>query len=240
MPTNHLENSTNVYALDPEPWVIGRAVEVVVLYADTRGFSNWVLTVTPDQVADFSYALYEYTVHLGVHTQRPFRKFLGDGFLLLWEVPDCGSAGNALSLALGTAFEIHKWYWHASAERAYPSPAGLGIAIAGGTSICVQPSLVGERDFVGYPLNCGARLQGLAGPYGVVLDAHSTALATVHHRRLLREHSPTLHLALHPPTPAATLRVRAMKGLREEDRGGFSYVTWPAIGAKLWERDGRL
>lgn len=137
-------------------------VNIVVLYADIRQFSRWLFSVSPEQAAELIRIEYERVIQLAHDYYHTFHKFLGDGYLLIWEVDDVDSFENVLSLAIGAAFEIHKKYWYTSKELKYLAPEGLGIGIACGEAVRVQPETYikefNEPDFIGYPMNCGARL----------------------------------------------------------------------------------
>lgn len=224
--------------------VTGKKAEIVVLYADMRDFSDWSFSVSPDQVAEVVQIQYERVIQLAQDYKHSFHKFLGDGFLLIWEISDHGSIADTLHWALGAAFEIHKKYWHVSKKLGYPTPNGLGIGISCGDVVKVQPETfireLNEPDFVGYPMNCGARLQSLAGPYGVVLDSNGAEVASNNKNRVLRESNSVSRLSLIDPTKKALQKARSVKGLKERDTVGFKYVIWQHLQNNLWSTDGRI
>ena len=96
-----------------------------------------------------------------------------------------------------------------------------------------------EPDFVGYPMNSGARLQKLAGPFGTVVDHNAVKVATEHPARVLREGNHVLQLELVKPNNKAIALADKFTGLHENDIFGFRYVTWPYIKDALWKVDGR-
>ena len=224
--------------------VTGEKAEIVVLYADIRNFSDWSFSVSPDQVAEVVRIQYERVIQLSQDYKHSFHKFLGDGFLLIWETSDHGSIADALQWALGAAFEIHKKYWYTSKDLGYPTPKGLGTGISCGEVVKVQPETfireLNEPDFVGYPMNCGARLQSLAGPYGVVLDSKGVESAINNNDKVLRENDSVTGLSLLDPTPNALRRASSFKGLIKRDKVGFKYVVWPNLQNHLWITDGRI
>ena len=224
--------------------VTGEKAEIVVLYADIRNFSDWSFSVSPDQVAEVVQIQYERVIQLAQDYKHSFHKFLGDGFLLIWETSDHGSIADALQWALGAAFEIHKKYWYTSKDLGYPTPNGLGTGISCGEVVKVQPETfireLNEPDFVGYPMNCGARLQSLAGPYGVVLDSKGVESAINNNDKVLRENDSVTGLSLLDPTPNALRRASSFKGLIKRDKVGFKYVVWPNLQNHLWITDGRI
>jgi adenylate cyclase len=233
------------FSITDEPLkVTGEKAEIVVLYADIRNFSDWSFSVSPDQVAEVVQIQYERVIQLAQDYKHSFHKFLGDGFLLIWETSDHGSIADALQWALGAAFEIHKKYWYTSKDLGYPTPKGLGIGISCGEVVKVQPETfikeLNEPDFVGYPMNGGARLQSLAGPYGVVLDSKGVDAAINNNDRVLRENDSVIGLSLLDPTPNALRRAYSLKGLTKRDKVGFKYVIWPNLQNHLWITDGRI
>ncbi|MBI3320195.1 MAG: adenylate/guanylate cyclase domain-containing protein [Candidatus Omnitrophica bacterium] len=226
------------------PVITGEGTEIVVLYADIREFSKWSLATVPARVAGLVEILYNRVIQLAQDYRHTFHKFLGDGYLLIWEKADHGTVADVLPWALGAAFEIHKKYWYAALELGYPSPKGLGIGIACGGAVKVQPGVLikelNELDFIGYPMNCGARLQSLAGPYGVVLDAAGVRAALDNKERSLSKGIPALELELLDPLPTALEKASKLNGLTEGDRVGFKYVVWPHVQEALWKTDGRI
>ncbi|MDP3142613.1 MAG: adenylate/guanylate cyclase domain-containing protein [Candidatus Omnitrophota bacterium] len=222
----------------------GQIVEIVVLYADIRNFSEWANSASPVQVAELVEIEYERVVQLAQDYKHSFHKFLGDGFLLIWETSDFGSIADALHFATGAAFEIHKKYWYVSKDLGYCAPKGLGVGIACGKAVKVLPETfikeLNELDFVGYPMNCGARLQSLSGPYGVVLDSNGVEAAAENSGRVLRNGNSVLELSLLDPTPKALEKASSLKGLTKRDRLGFKYLIWPELQNKLWITDGRI
>lgn len=224
--------------------VTGEKLEIVVLYADFRDFSIWLNGASIEHAGVLMRMQYERVVQLHLDCKHTFHKFLGDGFLLVWEVQDYGSYQDALHWAIGAAFEIHKKFWYERQDLGFSSPEGMGIGIACGEAVRVQPETylleMNEPDLLGYPMNAGARLQGLARAYGVVLDSMGVKLARTHPERVLGPKDTVMRLQLVPATIAAIEKSKTMKGLSKDDRTGFLYVTWPNVQASLWGTDGRL
>ncbi len=225
--------------------VTGEKVDIVVLFADIRNFSSWLHNVSAEQAAELIQIEYEKVIQLAHDYYHTYHKFLGDGFLLIWEITDVDGFENALSLAIGAAFEIHKKYWYSSKDLRFNSPEGLGIGIACGEAVRVQPESfikeMNEPDFVGYPMNCGARIQNLANPYGVVVDSYGALLAKKSPDHILSTASSrALHKHLLRPTENALKVAAEMKGLSDRDKTDFRYIIWPYNQDHLWETDGRL
>ena len=63
----------------------GAKTDVVALFADIRGFSNWCNTQPLEHVADLMKIQFERVIQICNDHHHSFHKFLGDGFLLLWD-----------------------------------------------------------------------------------------------------------------------------------------------------------
>jgi adenylate cyclase len=158
----------------------GARSRIVAMFADMRGFSNWSETQPLDHVADLVKLQFGYVMQLCDDYQQPFQKFLGDGFVLLWELESDDDLARCLASALDATFALHKGYAELAQSLPYSAPAGYGVGISIGEAIRIQlePHLsdASEVDFVGYPLNCAARMQTLASGFGTALCA-STVVA---------------------------------------------------------------
>ena len=86
----------------------GEKLDVVVVYADLRGFAQWSLAMSAAEVTKIIEIVYDRVIQLAFFYKHTLHKFLGDGFVLIWEVNDHGSKAEALHWALAAAFEIHK------------------------------------------------------------------------------------------------------------------------------------
>ncbi|MBI4549066.1 MAG: adenylate/guanylate cyclase domain-containing protein [Ignavibacteriae bacterium] len=229
---------------DKESFIHGEKVNVAVVYADLRGFAQWSLTSTPSQITRVIEVVYDRVIQLAFFYKHTFHKFLGDGFVLIWEEKDHGTLADALHWALAAAFEIHKRYWYIAERLQFPSPLGFGIGIACGEVVRIDPETfipeLNDPDFVGYPMNCGARLQKLAGPYGTVLDSRGVDIAMKNPERVLRTTNEILRLELFKPHNKAISMAHTFTGLQEDDIFGFCYVTWPYVKNSLWNVDGRV
>ncbi|MBI3765863.1 MAG: hypothetical protein HY277_05100 [Ignavibacteriales bacterium] len=102
-----------------------------------------------------------------------------------------------------------------------------------------MPSDLNEPDFVGYPMNCGSRLQKLAGPYGTVIDSVAAKVADQNPERVLRQNNHILRLEMMKPHNKAIAIASKLTGLQEDDIFGFRYVVWPFVRDALWKADGR-
>ncbi len=229
---------------DKVPIIHGEKVDVVAVYADLRGFAHWSLNSPPDQITKIIECVYDRVIQLAFFYKHTFHKFLGDGFLLIWEVSDYRTRAEALHWALAASFEIHKRYWYLAQTLKFPPPLGFGIGISMGEVVRIDPETfipeLNEPDFVGYPMNSGARLQKLAGPYGTVIDTVSAREAKSNPHRVLRCENNILRLELLEPNEKASIVAQKFTGLSENDIQGFQYVVWPYVMNSLWNVDGRL
>ena len=236
---------TNTLTLtDRRSFIHGEKLDVVAVYADLRGFAQWSLTSSASDITRVIEVVYDRVIQLAFFYKHTFHKFLGDGFVLIWEVKDHGSRAEALHWALAAAFEIHKRYWYIAQQLRFPSPSGFGIGVSLGEVVRIDPETfipeMNEPDFVGYPMNCGARLQKLAGPYGTVIDSGAVDVALDNPDRVLRTANNILSLELVTPNNKAINMASKFSGLSETDIYGFRYVVWPYVKDALWRVDGRV
>lgn len=229
---------------EKQPGIRGEKLEVVVAYADIRGFSQWSLKASATQVIKVIEIVYDRVIQLAFFYKHTFHKFLGDGFVLVWEVADHGSPQEALYWALSASFEIHKRYWYMTQYLNFETPPGFGIGLACGSVVRVDPETfipeLNEPDFVGYPMNCGARMQKLAGPYGTVIDSTGVKHIRQKSDRVLREKNPIIALELAEPEEASIALAHRLTGLRHEDVFGFRYISWPYLQKTLWKTNGHI
>ena len=94
-------------------------------------------------------------------------------------------------------------------------------------------SEMNEVDFVGYPLNCAARMQTLATAYGTVLSSTALDLLSSHDwpHTSYQQH-------LFPPSDTALRQAASMKGLQDRDRTDFRYLVFGTGYASLWRVTG--
>lgn len=225
--------------------VSGTRSDVVVLFADIRGFSNWCNSGAGlDHVGHVIKTQYERLIQISNDQHPCFHKFLGDGFLLLWETDQGMDSALCLKLAIDAAFEIHKKYWYFAKELPYKAPAGYGIGISVGSAIRIQPETflkeMNEIDFLGYPLNCGARMQSLSGPFGVTLCSSTAARIAESPDEFLYPAVPGFRRVLHAPSAVALEKAKLANGLLPQDRADFRHLTWPDSQRELWKTNGIL
>jgi len=216
----------------------GLRTDVVALFSDIRGFSNWCETQSLDNVADLMTIQFERVIQICNDHHHSFHKFLGDGFVLLWEPDEDLTLDHCLAHALDAAFHLHKKYWYLSKDLAYPAPSGYGVGIAVGQAIRIQPETflreMNEVDFVGYPLNCAARIQTLASGYGTVVCSATARMLERSPDQFLHPSVPGFRRSLISPPNAILERAAQLKGLRSADRTDFRYLSYIDGQAQLW------
>ena len=206
-----------------ESSLAGTKTEVVALFADLRGFSSWCVTQPIENVAELIKIQLERVVQILNDHHHCFHKFLGDGFLLLWESDEEMDISICLQHALAAAFHIHWKYWFLRSESSYELPVGYGLGISVGEAIRIQPETfikeMNEVDFLGYPLNCAARLQSLSDGFGTTVCSETA-------RRMLDNPSEYLisNRKLIEPFILALKRAEDMKGLKDIDRTEFRHL----------------
>ncbi len=234
---------TQLTLTDKTSLIRGEKLQVVAVYADLRNFAEWSLSSSADEITRVIEIIYDRVIQLAFFYKHTFHKFLGDGFVLIWEVNDHGSFAEALHWALAASFEIHKRYWYIAERLQFPSPLGFGIGISCGDVVRIDPETfipeMNESDFVGYPMNSGARLQKLAAPYGTVIDCRGVQIAESHPDRVLRQRNDILRLELLRPHNKAIAMASKFSGLNQDDMYGFRYIVWPYVKNALWNVDGR-
>ena len=111
-----------------------------------------------------------------------------------------------------------------------------------GEAVRIQPETflkeMNEVDFVGYPMNCAARMQSLSGAYGTTLCSGLVRLIGKEPESFLYPDTPSFRRLFIPPSAKALERAKNMQGLTDADRIGFMHLTWPDCQRKLWRKDG--
>jgi len=229
--------NANLTITDGKSDLAGKRLNVVALFCDLRGFSNWCESVEVDQVESLMRTQFERVIQICNDHHHDFHKFLGDGFVLVWEESEEAPLHLCLAHAIDAAFHLHKKFWYLSQEMTYALPPGYGVGISVGEAVLLQPetfiSEMNEVDFVGYPLNCAARMQTLATAYGTVLSSTALDLLSSHDwpHTSYQQH-------LFPPSDTALRQAASMKGLQDRDRTDFRYLVFGTGYASLWRVTG--
>lgn len=212
---------------------------IVAVFADMRGFSNWSESQPLDRVAELVKLQYGQVMQICDAHDHPFQKFLGDGFVLLWELDDPADLARCLANALDATFDLHQAYGALAQSLPYPVPAGYGVGISVGEAIRIQlePHLneASEVDFVGYPLNCAARMQTLASGFGTAVCSSTAQVIGSRPDRYLQTLAPGFGRRLLEPSADMMQRAAVTKGLKPADRTGFRYLSFVAGQEWLWQ-----
>jgi class 3 adenylate cyclase len=151
-------------------------VQVVTMFFDLRGSTQWAhKTAGKDfsYVKDFINELREWALEqVSAPPQgRPnLIKFLGDGFMFVWEVPRplLKDTSNAIiKLADNMCTNYQQWINEDSFKQQFPwgVPVGIGLGVDVGPAIRFTFEN-GTDDYLGAPLNIAAKMQNLARPHG--------------------------------------------------------------------------
>jgi class 3 adenylate cyclase len=156
-------------------------VQVAALFFDLRGSTQWANNVVEhdrNYVRNFLDELREWALSKADASRmgRPnMVKFLGDGFMWVWEVngdnvPE--SADRAADLGCHLRNEYLAWVKGKDFRRKFPwgAPAGIGVGVDIGPAIRITFEN-GSDDYLGAPVNMAAKMQGLARPHGVAITA---------------------------------------------------------------------
>lgn len=156
---------------------ISANVNVVALFFDLRGSTQWANDVVEKDfhyVRTFIDELREWAWSQASASTlgRPtFVKFLGDGFMFVWEVPDASVTDSAnAGVRLGYFLYKHYLPWVKRKSRVFHwgVPIGLGVGVDTGPAIRLTFEN-GSHDYLGAPLSYAAKMQHLARPRGGVV-----------------------------------------------------------------------
>jgi class 3 adenylate cyclase len=151
-------------------------VNIVAIGVDLRGSTQWANLVAEK---DFRYVKtfmddFVQWVLSNAKTSslgRPsYAKFLGDGVLIVWEVPEEAMAAS-VNAGVKLACCLHKNYspWVRRNARKYTwgVPSGIGIGVDVGTAVRLTFEN-GPNDYIGAPVSYASKLQNYARPNGGV------------------------------------------------------------------------
>jgi class 3 adenylate cyclase len=162
---------------------ISANVNVVAVFFDLRGSTQWANEVVEKDfhhVRTFIDELREWAWNQAAVSplgQPTFVKFLGDGFMLIWEVPDA-SVSESVNAGVRLGYFLHKHYtpWVRRKSKVFPwgVPIGLGVGVDTGPAIRLTFEN-GSHDYLGAPLSNAAKMQHLARPRGGVVIQEKVA-----------------------------------------------------------------
>lgn len=155
--------------------------KIVAMFLDLRGATQWerdVVRGNLEYVGKFIDELREWAL---THTSVPplsnptLVKFLGDGYLLVWEVADDSMITKRFNAVVSSAYALQENYpaWARDTPSIWmgaPRAIGIGIDLGSALRITFEN---GSVDYVGSPVNNAAKMQDLARPDGgVVIGAN--------------------------------------------------------------------
>jgi class 3 adenylate cyclase len=144
----------------------------LVLIYDIRGFTAASRRVSTHDLGAFATGAHRAILDLFAAHPPTFVKHLGDGHLLLWETTDPPDAALVADVVAGagrarTAFAA---YIAGRAAVGDDLPRRVGVGVAYG-------EVSRADDYYGVALNLASRLQNLARPEGLALDAQTFTVA---------------------------------------------------------------
>ncbi|GAA1446197.1 hypothetical protein GCM10009641_69240 [Mycobacterium cookii] len=144
--------------------------EIVVVFADFRGFTSFAEASEPEEVM---HVLAEYHCALGARIDEhrgTLERFTGDGVMVFFgdPVPDEDPAGSAVAMALDVREDVRRLAtgWH---RRGHD--LALGVGVAQGYATLGRIGYPGRSDYaaIGSVTNLAARLCADAGPWQVLV-----------------------------------------------------------------------
>jgi adenylate cyclase len=156
--------STPELALQPSTHLEGQEREVVILFADLRGFTTLAESRLPYDVVFVLNRYFEAVGQAVEGNNGHIDKFIGDGVMALFGIEDdpARAAVDALAAAGAIATRISRL--NAELEHDLPTPLRVAIGIHSGTVILGEMGYGTARSFtaIGDPVNTTARLEQIA------------------------------------------------------------------------------
>jgi class 3 adenylate cyclase len=151
-------------------------VQVVALLFDLRGSTEWsyeVADTDSNYVKAFQDELREWSTNKVFAQPQGWPnliKFMGDGFLFVWEIPDSSLViyfSAIVDAAYNLCVDYRSWVKDTEFMKRFPMgvPIGIGygVDVGQGTRITFEN---GSNDYLGAPVNNAAKMQDLARPHG--------------------------------------------------------------------------
>ncbi|MBN2808261.1 MAG: PAS domain S-box protein [Deltaproteobacteria bacterium] len=150
----------------------GQRMEVVVLFADLRGFSTSASNLEPEQVVDLLNSYLGVMVDVILRFSGTLDKFIGDGVMALFGAP--APLDDAAEKAVGCAVEMQEEIGRLNRQRhrAGEPHLHLGIGISCGEAIVGNIGSPVRMDFtaIGETVNLAARLQETSRGGEILVD----------------------------------------------------------------------
>lgn len=154
----------------------GRRVQAAVLFLDMRDSTRIAETMDPARLAVFITAFRRRVMRAAEATGGMVDKFIGDGALIVFGVPEArgDEAARALACARHLAVLVARW----NAKRQFDPPVRIGIGVHAGD---VFWGVVGDESrleftVLGDTVNVASRLQDLTKVHGVSILASDVAV----------------------------------------------------------------
>jgi adenylate cyclase len=151
--------------------------EVTILFSDIRGFTTLSETLPPQQVLALLDEYFGHMTQIVMAHDGMVNKFLGDGMLACWGVPD--HTENHAELAMRAALDMRTKLAELNAWREQQGQPPLRIGIGLHTGVVAAGMLGGtqqhEYTIIGDAVNVASRIEGLTKTAGVdILVSEST------------------------------------------------------------------
>jgi adenylate cyclase len=163
--------STPELALQPSTHLEGQEREVVILFADLRGFTALAESRLPYDVVFVLNRYFEAVGQAVEGNNGHIDKFIGDGVMALFGIADdpARAAVDALAAAGAIAMRISRL--NVELDHDLPTPLRVAIGIHSGTVILGEMGYGTARSFtaIGDPVNTTARLEQIAKDNNVEL-----------------------------------------------------------------------
>jgi adenylate cyclase len=165
----------------------GRRQALAILFVDMKDSTTIAETMAPERLSIFLSSFRRRVMRTAVEHGGVIDKFIGDGALLLFGIPEPGSqdAANALNAARQLVGLVTRW----NIKRNHSPPVRIGIGIHYGEAFC---GVIGEEarlEFtaLGDAVNVAARLEQATKRYGETILASEAAVDAAGERALWRE-----------------------------------------------------
>ncbi|MFY2557037.1 adenylate/guanylate cyclase domain-containing protein [Corallococcus terminator] len=153
--------------------------EVTILFSDIRDFTMLSETLQPREVLELLDEYFGQMTHIVMARGGIVNKFLGDGMLACWGVPD--SSEDHAELAMHAALDMREKLGELNKRRTSQGLPPLRIGIGLHTGVVAAGMLGGaeqhEYTVIGDAVNLASRVEGLTKVHGVdILVSESTWL----------------------------------------------------------------
>ncbi|MBB4345556.1 adenylate/guanylate cyclase domain-containing protein [Rhizobium leguminosarum] len=172
---------------DISTWRQGRRQQAAILFVDIRGFTAYAEGVDPARLSIFISSFRRRVTHAAEAFGGVVDKFIGDGALLVFGVPDPQS--DDCTRAIACAQELLELMDQWNAKRGFDPPIRVGIGIHTGEVYC---GLVGddkriEFTVLGDVVNVAAKIEQATKRFNTALLASETVVMRSGQLRTWRE-----------------------------------------------------